>query len=82
LIVLGMEAHVCVFQTTRDLVATGFDAFVPVDAVLSRTVGNTTVGLDLARCAGAALTSVEAVLFDLLGAAGGEPFKAVSRLVR
>lgn len=81
-IVLGMEAHVCVFQTSRDLVAAGFEAYVAVDAVLSRTVGNTQVGLDLARGAGATLTSVESALFDLLGAAGGDAFRAVSRLVR
>ena len=81
-VVLGMEAHVCVFQTVRDLVAAGHQVFVPVDAVLSRTTQNLGVGLDLARAEGAVLTSVEAALFDLLGHAGDPAFRTVSRLVK
>lgn len=82
IVVLGMEAHVCVYQTARDLVAAGYAVHVVVDAVLSRTTANTQIGLDLARGAGAVSTSVEAVLFDLLERAGGDAFKAVSRLVK
>ncbi len=81
-ILCGIEAHVCVFQTARDLAAAGFQVFLPVDAVSSRTPGNATIGLDLARTAGAVLTSVEAVLFDLLGSAADPAFRAVSRLVK
>jgi nicotinamidase-related amidase len=81
-IVAGMEAHVCVFQTVRDLAAEGRDVFVAADAVLSRTDANVRVGLGLARAAGAVETCVEAVLFDLLGRAGGPEFKAVSALVK
>jgi len=35
-IVVGMEAHVCVYQTVRDLTARGVNVLVPVDAVVSR----------------------------------------------
>jgi len=81
-IVLGMETHVCVFQTARDMVEAGFDVQVPQDAVLSRTAANWRNGLDLIGAAGGLVTNTETVLFDLLGEAKGDDFKAVSRLIR
>lgn len=82
LLVTGMEAHVCVFQTVRDLAERGFKPFVMVDAVLSRTSEDREVGLDLCRDSGAVITTVEAALFDLLGQAGTPQFKAVSQAVK
>jgi isochorismate hydrolase len=81
-IVLGMEAHVCVFQTVRDLLRGGFSVFVVQDAVISRTESNRGVGLRLCEKAGATLTSTEAVLFDLLGVAGTPEFKELTALIR
>ena len=40
LVIVGMEAHICVFQTVRDLAARGFSVHVPCDAVVSRTEAN------------------------------------------
>ena len=54
-IVAGMEAHVCVFQTVRDLLRGEFAVFVAEDAVLSRTEANRQVGLRLCEKAGAIL---------------------------
>jgi len=81
-IVAGMEAHVCVFQTVRDLVRGGFSVFVAQDAVLSRTEANRAVGLRLCEKAGATLTSTETTLFDLLGAAGTPEFKELAPLIK
>ena len=81
-IVTGMETHVCVFQTVRDLVNAGFSVHVPVDAVLSRTRRNWETGLELMRAAGAVVTSTETVLFDLLKIGQGEAFKEVSQRIR
>jgi nicotinamidase-related amidase len=81
-IVAGMEAHVCVFQTVRDLLADGFSVFLAQDAVISRTDANRAVGLRLCEKAGATLTSTEAVLFDLLGVAGTPEFKELAPLIK
>ena len=81
-IALGMEAHVCVFQTVRDLLRGGFSVFVAQDAVISRTEANRAVGLRLCEKAGATLTSTETVLFDLLGAAGTPEFKELAPLIK
>ncbi len=81
-VVVGMEAHVCVFQTARELVRRGLAVHVVADAVASRRDDNRTLGLTLAERAGAFATSTETVVFDWLERAGSDAFKAISRLVR
>lgn len=81
-VVVGMETHVCVFQTVRDLASGGYVPFVARDAVLSRTEENYTTGIELMRQAGATVTSTESVVFDLLGVAGTAEFKLISPLVK
>ncbi|MGQ0505355.1 MAG: isochorismatase family protein [Myxococcaceae bacterium] len=82
ILVTGMETHVCVFQTVRDLVDLGFTPYLCADAVLSRTALDREVGLNLCKEAGAKTTTVEAALFDLLGKAGTPEFKQVSNAVK
>lgn len=81
-IVAGMEAHVCVYQSARGLVDRGFQAHVVSDAVSSRTKANWQIGLGLAVRAGALVTSTEVCVFDLLGCAGTDEFKALSKLIK
>jgi nicotinamidase-related amidase len=81
-IIAGMETHICVYQTARDLVARGLEAYVAIDAACSRTKLNWKVGRDLIEKAGATVTSTETGVFDLLGRAGTDEFKAISRLIK
>jgi nicotinamidase-related amidase len=81
-LVCGIEAHVCVSQTVLDLLDRGLEVHVARDAATSRTEEDREVGLRKMERAGAAITSVETALFELLGAAGSEEFKAVQRLVK
>jgi nicotinamidase-related amidase len=81
-IVAGMESHVCVFQTVRDLLRGSFSVFLPRDAVISRAPSNQEVGISLCEKAGAVVTSTETVIFDLLGIAGTPEFKELSSLVK
>jgi len=81
-IVTGMEAHVCVYQTVRDLVGEGIEVYLPVDAVVSRKEEDRAAGIALCERAGAIPTTVEAVVFDWLERAGTDAFRAVSKLVR
>ncbi|MBX5481293.1 MAG: isochorismatase family protein [Myxococcaceae bacterium] len=82
ILVAGMESHICVFQTIRDLQQKGFLAVLCRDAVLSRTEEDRLAGIDLARDFGALVTTVEGALFDLLGRAGTPEFKAISQAVK
>ena len=81
-IVTGMETHVCVFQTARDLVAMGYEVHVCADAVSSRTEEHRRVGLELCREAGAIITTAETAIFDLLHQAATPEFKKVAPLVK
>ncbi len=81
-VVLGMETHVCVFQTVRELVRRGVQTCVLADAVASRKKRNMKLGLELCSRAGAFVMPTETVLFDLLERAGTDKFKAISKLIR
>lgn len=81
-VVTGMEAHVCVYQTTRSLLNAGAHVFVPEDTVLSRSPANRHRGLALMGSMGATITCTETVIFDALGVAGTDDFKALSKQLR
>ncbi|HVK40196.1 MAG TPA: isochorismatase family protein [Candidatus Kapabacteria bacterium] len=81
-IICGVETHVCVFQTARDLAMMGWEVEVVADAVGSRAPGNREVALDRLSRRGVELTSVEMVLFDLMQRADIAEFKAVSAIVK
>ena len=76
------KAHICVYQTAADLVDMGVEVQVVTDAVSSRTPENKAIGLQKMRDAGAGWTSVETALFELLGVAEGEAFKALLKIVK
>jgi nicotinamidase-related amidase len=80
-LVCGIETHVCVNQTTLDLLDRGVEVQVVSDAVGSRTAENRELGLRRVERAGAGLTSVEMALFELLGGSDAEEFKVVQGLM-
>jgi len=81
-LVAGIEAHVCVYQTVVELVELGYEVQVLGDAVSSRTVENKNIALQRMREAGASVTSVETALFELLRRGDGEEFKEILRIVK
>jgi nicotinamidase-related amidase len=81
-VVVGVESHVCVFQTVRDLLDRYLDVQVAVDGVCSRDEQHREMGLRLCERSGGILTTAETVLFDWLERAGTEEFKQLSKLVR
>jgi nicotinamidase-related amidase len=81
-IVVGIETHVCVFQTVRDLLAAGYETFVCADAVTSRAEEHRRIALEQMRDMGAVVTSAETAIFDLLHTAGTAEFKRVAPLVK
>ncbi len=82
IILAGMESHVCVFQTARDLLGAGYQVFAAQDAICSRTRGNWKNGLRLLEGMGAVVTNTESIVFDLLKTAGTPEFKMASRLIK
>lgn len=82
ILITGMETHICVFQTVRDLLSEGYEVFVVSDAICSRTKANYKNALELMRDMGAIITNTESVLFDLLKEAGTPQFKSLSKLIK
>lgn len=81
-VVCGIEAHVCVLQTTLDLLAHGFRVFVAADAVGSRKELDREIALQRMSASGAVITTTESILFEWCERAGTPEFKEISRLVK
>jgi nicotinamidase-related amidase len=81
-LIAGIEAHVCVYQTAVDLVDLGYEVQVVTDAVSSRNMENKEIGLQKMRDSGVSLTSVETALFELLKVAEGEQFREILKIVK
>lgn len=73
----GIEAHVCVYQTARDLLGRGYEVQAVSDAVASRTESNRRVGLRQIREQGGRVTSTETVLFELLRVGDGDEYRQI-----
>lgn len=80
-LVVGIEAHVCVQQTVLDLLAAGFRVYVAVDAVASRHQLDRDTALRRMELSGASLTTAEAALFEWCEAAGTPEFRTIHALV-
>lgn len=81
-IITGIETHVCILQTALDLLKEGYHVHIPADATCSRYKPDWKSALGLLDSAGAVITSVETVIFQLLEKAGTPEFKAISPLIK
>lgn len=81
-IVTGMEAHVCVYQTVLGLLKIGYNVHLVRDAIISRNKLDYLNALELASQAGATVTTAETLLFQLMGSSAAPEFKSISTLVK
>ncbi len=81
-IVLGMETHICVFQGTRQLLDDGYEVYLPLECVGSRTNANKENGLYQLGKMGAHITNVETVLYDLIQTSEHPAFREISALIK
>jgi isochorismate hydrolase len=81
-IIVGMEAHVCVLQTALDLLAGNYNVYVAEDAVCSRRLENYQNAIDRLRQSKVNIVSAESVIFEWLVDAQHEQFKAIQALLR
>ncbi|RLB72959.1 MAG: hydrolase [Deltaproteobacteria bacterium] len=81
-LIVGMESHVCVFQTVLDLLDRGYVVHLVSDAISSRFKSDYDNAISTAARAGAVITTTETALFQLVKVAGTDGFKIISKLVR
>ena len=81
-VVVGIEAHICIMQTVLDLLNQGFHVFVCVDAVSSRYAIDVKIALKRMQQAGAILVTAEACVYEWLETAANPAFKEISGMVQ
>lgn len=90
ILIAGIEAHVCVYQTAAELIRGGFSAEVVIDAVCSRTASDKEIGIQKIQACGAHsagsgqghLTTVETALFELMRTAEHPAFRDILKVVK
>lgn len=82
IVVCGIEAHICVNQTTHDLLQSGRQVHLAVDCISSRVDGSRKVALRKMQSSGALLTTTEMALFELMRDARHEHFKEIQALIK
>ncbi|NNG05955.1 MAG: isochorismatase family protein [Inquilinus sp.] len=81
-IICGIEAHVCVLQTTLDLAERGLITWLVGDATASRVPASAAAAHARAGRHGVELVTTEMVLFEWLRRAGTPLFRELSALIR
>jgi len=81
-IIVGIESHICVTQTTLDLLANGHKVYVLADGVSSCNPQEVPIALARLRAAGAIVTTSESFLYECMGDASIPEFRSVAALVK
>src|SRR5699024_6504217 len=81
-ILIGMETHVCDYQTTRELIEDGYRVHIVQDAISSRTAENAESGFAMMRDLGASITNSEALIYEIMKVAGTDEFKKILKIVK
>jgi nicotinamidase-related amidase len=82
IVIAGCETHVCLLQTSLDLLEDEFEVWVVTDACGSRTERSRDAAFDRLAGAGAELVTTEMVAFEWLRTAEHPMFKEVLALVK
>ncbi|MDE6886831.1 MAG: isochorismatase family protein [Helicobacteraceae bacterium] len=82
IIIAGMEAHICVLQTARDLLKQNYQVIIASDCVISRNNANKQNALNLISQIGGFAINNESILFDLLKSSTADEFKAISAIIK
>jgi nicotinamidase-related amidase len=82
LVIVGMEAHVCVLQTALDAREAGYQVFVASDAISSRAESDVSAARHRLADAGVTLITTEMAFFEWLERSGTPEFKALSPMLK
>ncbi len=82
LLLCGIEAHICVYQTALQALSRGFAVYLLADAVGARTEEARRLGLERLLAAGAVASHTEMVIYELLGAAGTPEFRSILTVIK
>jgi nicotinamidase-related amidase len=78
----GIEAHVCIYQTAVELMKAGKEVHLITDAVSSRTKENKKIAVKRMTAEGVKISSTEMAIFELLRTAEHPQFKQIAMLIK
>jgi nicotinamidase-related amidase len=81
-ILVGLETHVCILQTAKELLREGREVTVLNNAVASRSIHDYSTAISEMRDLGVRISTVETSLFELVKNSKDPKFKEISLLVR
>lgn len=81
-IVCGIESHICVYQTCRDLIDKKYEVHLVTDCISSRKLENTELTTIKLQAYGVYPTSVEMALFEMLKDASNSAFKKIAKIIK
>ncbi len=81
-VIAGIETHICVTQTTLDLIETGYQVFLAADAISCRIPLAHEIALSRIRHAGAIVSHSESVVYEWMQKSGTDEFKRILELVK
>lgn len=81
ILLMGIEAHICILQSALDLNAAGYEVFAVIDGIASRKVADYESAIMRMDRAGIHIVNTESVLFEWLGDAAHPDFKILSKLI-
>lgn len=81
-IVTGIESHVCVYQTVRDLIKARYEVYLLADAVSARHEVNCDIGLRRSEREGAILSTMEMTLTELMQSTHHPKFREIMALLK
>jgi nicotinamidase-related amidase len=81
-IIVGIEAHICVLQTALDLLYNNYIPVIVEDGIGSASENDKRVALWRMRDVGAMVTTCESVLFELCRESGTDEFKTLLKLIK
>ncbi|KAJ7283446.1 Isochorismatase-like protein [Mycena rebaudengoi] len=84
IVLMGIEAHICILQTALTLVAhpAKYTTYVLADAVSSSNPAEVPLAFDQMRAAGVIVTTSESLGFQLMRDASAPEFKAFSNVIK
>jgi len=82
ILICGIETHICVYQTTLELMKAGYEVHVVADAVTSRSIFNRDIALSQLQSEGAKLTVTEMAIYELMETAKSPHFKPMLKIVK
>ena len=82
IIVCGIESHICILQTSIDLLRKGYNILIPRDAIGSRNeIDNDTAFLRLIL-SGAVASTTESLICELCKTSNRKEFREVSKILK